>query len=99
MKESASRSDGESAPQGEARLSGTKLQIAEAALDTLKANGFAGSSARAIAHRGGFNQALIFYHFGSVQNALLPAPHLITQRPLPASPPPSADPPTPSNLG
>jgi AcrR family transcriptional regulator len=48
-------------------------RIAEAALATLKAHGFAGASARAIAHVGGFNQALIFYHFGSVQNALLGA--------------------------
>ena len=64
------------------RLDGTKLQIAEAALDTLKANGFAGASARAIAHVGGFNQALIFYHFGSVQNALLAALDLISERRL-----------------
>jgi AcrR family transcriptional regulator len=42
----------------------------EAALGTLKENGFAGTTARAIARRGGFNQALIFYHFGSL-NALL----------------------------
>jgi AcrR family transcriptional regulator len=67
---------------GAARLSGTKLQIAEAALETLKANGFAGASARAIAHIGGFNQALIFYHFGSVQNALLAALDLISERRL-----------------
>ena len=63
-----------------AGLSGTKLQIAEAALQTLKANGFAGASARTIAHTGGFNQALIFYHFGSVQNALLAAFDLISDR-------------------
>ncbi len=56
--------------------------IAEAALETLKANGFAGASARAIAHVGGFNQALIFYHFGSVQNALLAALDLISDRRL-----------------
>jgi AcrR family transcriptional regulator len=66
----------------EAGLTGTKLQIAEAALQTLKANGFAGASARAIAHVGGFNQALIFYHFGSVQNALLAALDLISERRL-----------------
>lgn len=35
--------------------------------------GFAGTTARAIAHLGGFNQALIFYHFGSVPNLLLEA--------------------------
>jgi AcrR family transcriptional regulator len=65
-----------------AALSGTKLQIAEAALETLKAKGFAGASARAIAHTGGFNQALVFYHFGSVQNALLAALDLISARRL-----------------
>ena len=74
------RSTGEESPPG--GLSGTKLQIAEAALATLKANGYAGSSARAIAHIGGFNQALIFYHFGSVQNALLAALDLISERRL-----------------
>jgi AcrR family transcriptional regulator len=77
-----SRGEGEGAPDGAAGLSGTKLQIAEAALETLKANGFAGASARAIAHVGGFNQALIFYHFGSVQNALLAALDLISDRRL-----------------
>jgi AcrR family transcriptional regulator len=65
-----------------ADLAGTKLQIVEAALESLKANGFAGSSARAIAHLGGFNQALIFYHFGSVQNALLAALDMISERRL-----------------
>src|ERR1700722_8454967 len=77
-----SPADGESVPDRAAGLSGTKLQIAEAALETLKANGFAGASARAIAHVGGFNQALIFYHFGSVQNALLAALDLISERRL-----------------
>jgi AcrR family transcriptional regulator len=74
------RSIGDESPPG--GLSGTKLQIAEAALATLKANGYAGASARAIAHIGGFNQALIFYHFGSVQNALLGALDLISERRL-----------------
>jgi AcrR family transcriptional regulator len=61
-------------------LAGTKLQIAEAVLETLKSVGFAGASARAIAHQGGFNQALIFYHFGGVQTALLAAFDLISDR-------------------
>jgi AcrR family transcriptional regulator len=61
-------------------LSGTKLKIVEAALQTLKTKGFAGASARVIAHQGGFNQALIFYHFGGVQTALLAALDLISQR-------------------
>lgn len=60
-------------------LSGTKLRIAEAALATLRAAGFAGCSARAIAHEGGFNRALIFYHFGTVHNALLAAFDLVSE--------------------
>jgi AcrR family transcriptional regulator len=60
--------------------SGTKLQIIEAALQTLKAKGFAGASARAIAGEGNFNQALIFYHFGSVRNLLLAVLDLISER-------------------
>jgi len=59
---------------------GTKLRLAEAALQSLKTAGFAGSSARTIAQLGGFNQALIFYHFGSVQNLLLAAFDLISDR-------------------
>jgi AcrR family transcriptional regulator len=61
-------------------LTGTKLAIAEAALDALKTKGFAGASAREIAGTGSFNQALIFYHFGSVQNALLAALDLVSAR-------------------
>ena len=60
--------------------SGTKLVIVEAALGTLKSKGFAGASARAIAREGGFNQALIFYHFGSVRNLLLAVLDLISER-------------------
>jgi AcrR family transcriptional regulator len=53
--------------------SGTKAGLVEAALETLKEEGFAGASARSIARRGGFNQALVFYHFGSVTDLLLAA--------------------------
>jgi AcrR family transcriptional regulator len=59
---------------------GTKLKIAEAALETLKEKGYAGASAREIARIGDFNQALIFYHFGSVQTALLAALDLVSAR-------------------
>ncbi|MDQ6777748.1 MAG: TetR family transcriptional regulator, partial [Actinomycetota bacterium] len=61
-------------------LSGTKARIAEAALKTLKTRGFAGSSAREIASAGGFNQALIFYHFGSVKNLLVAALDVVSAR-------------------
>lgn len=61
-------------------LGGTKSTLVEAALETLKRKGFAGASAREIARTGGFNQALIFYHFGSVQNVLLAALDLVSAR-------------------
>ena len=51
----------------------TAQTIVKAALETLREEGFAGASSRAIARRGGFNQALIFYHFGSLANLLLEA--------------------------
>ena len=51
----------------------TAQTIVKAALETLREEGFAGASSRAIARRGGFNQALIFYHFGSVEAALMAA--------------------------
>jgi AcrR family transcriptional regulator len=51
----------------------TRRRIVDAALKTLKKEGFAGATSRAIARAGGFNQALIFYHFGSVDGLLLAA--------------------------
>jgi AcrR family transcriptional regulator len=53
--------------------SSTKERIIAAALETLRTDGFAGVSARAIARRGDFNQALIFYHFGTINDLLLAA--------------------------
>jgi AcrR family transcriptional regulator len=49
----------------------TRSRIVAAALDALRENGIAGISARTIARQGGFNQALIFYHFGSVEGLLM----------------------------
>jgi AcrR family transcriptional regulator len=69
-------------PAGNSRQAsaGTRATIVEAALETLKTKGFAGASAREIARSGNFNQALIFYHFGSVQNVLLAALDLVSER-------------------
>jgi AcrR family transcriptional regulator len=58
----------------------TRAAIVEAALETLKTRGFAGASAREIARAGDFNQALIFYHFGSIQSLLLAALDLVSER-------------------
>jgi AcrR family transcriptional regulator len=51
----------------------TRDQILEAAVRSLVEEGFAGATSRAIARRGAFNQALIFYHFGSLDSLLLAA--------------------------
>ena len=45
----------------------------EAALETLRSKGYKGASARAIARAGGFNSALIFYYFGTLNDLLLAA--------------------------
>src|SRR3954452_18604256 len=53
--------------------SSTREQIVEAALLTLAEDGFAGATSRAIARRGKFNQALVYYYFGSLDALLLVA--------------------------
>jgi AcrR family transcriptional regulator len=56
-----------------AQGSATRDRILDAAFETLRRHGFARTSARTIARTGDFNQALIFYHFGSVNDVLLAA--------------------------
>jgi len=51
----------------------TRTRIVDATLETLKTKGFAGTSTRAIAAAGGFNPALIFYYFGTLNDLLLAA--------------------------
>ncbi|HYO60678.1 MAG TPA: TetR/AcrR family transcriptional regulator [Actinomycetota bacterium] len=51
----------------------TRQRIMDAAVETLREQGIVGTTARAIAQRGGFNQALIFYHFRSVPQLLMEA--------------------------
>jgi AcrR family transcriptional regulator len=51
----------------------TKATILDAAVKTLQTEGFSGATSRAIGRTGGFNQALIFYHFGSLDALLLAA--------------------------
>jgi AcrR family transcriptional regulator len=51
----------------------TKERLLAAALESLKEDGFAGATSRAIARRGGVNQALVFYHYGSLDGLLLAA--------------------------
>jgi AcrR family transcriptional regulator len=58
---------------GSARSADTRRLLIDAAIETLKTQGYAGTSARSIAERAGSNQGLVFYHFGSVANLLLAA--------------------------
>ena len=55
-------------PQGDPRSADTRRKLMDGAIETLRARGIAGTSARAIAAASGVNQALIFYHFGSVED-------------------------------
>ncbi len=50
-----------------------RAALVTAAIEALRETGFAGASAREIAGRAGYSQALIFYHFGSVNRLLLAA--------------------------
>lgn len=50
-----------------------RAQMIEAAIESLKEVGYAGTSIREIARRGGFNSALISYYFGGLHGLLLAA--------------------------
>lgn len=49
----------------------TRTRIIEATLETIRTEGMLGATARAIARTGEFNQASIYYHFGSINEAVL----------------------------
>src|SRR5215469_15839030 len=51
----------------------TRAALISAAIGMLGESGFAAASARRIAQRAGCNQALVFYHFGSVHDLLIAA--------------------------
>jgi AcrR family transcriptional regulator len=68
--------------QGSDRSAITRRQLVDAAVQTLKTDGYGGASARSIAQRAGLNQGLIFYHFGSVANLLLAALDAVSQERL-----------------
>jgi AcrR family transcriptional regulator len=54
-------------------VSDVRGALVEAAIGVLSESGFATASARRIAQRAGCNQALVFYHFGSVNDLLIAA--------------------------
>jgi AcrR family transcriptional regulator len=51
----------------------TRSRLMDGAIETLRRQGYAATSARSIAAAAGVNQALIFYHFGSVDELLAAA--------------------------
>jgi AcrR family transcriptional regulator len=54
-------------------MANSRRRIIDAALTTLKTNGFAGTSTRAIAATGGFRSGLIFYYFPTRDDLLIAA--------------------------
>ncbi|HTJ71400.1 MAG TPA: TetR/AcrR family transcriptional regulator [Actinospica sp.] len=54
-------------------MTDTKTKLLDGALRTLTEHGIAGTSARTIATAAGVNQALVFYHYGSVDELLAAA--------------------------
>jgi AcrR family transcriptional regulator len=64
------------------RSEATRRALIDAAIESLRSDGFSGASARAIATRAGSNQGLVFYHFGSVADLLLAALDEVSARRL-----------------
>jgi AcrR family transcriptional regulator len=57
----------------------TKQKLIDGALTAIRTHGIAGTSARTIAAAAGVNQALVFYHFGSVDDLIATACRVATE--------------------
>ncbi len=73
MAKAGPRAAGTGSADGRARSADVRAALVSAAIEALRETGFAGASAREIAGRAGCSQALVFYHFGSVNDLLLAA--------------------------
>jgi len=51
-------------------MADTRQKLIDGAMETIRTHGIAGVSARTVAASAGVNQALVFYHFGSVDDLL-----------------------------
>lgn len=71
---------GGSVAERRAKTADVRAALVSAAIDALREAGFAGASAREIAGRAGCSQALVFYHFGSVNDLLLAALDEVSER-------------------
>ena len=56
----------------------TRQKLIDGALETVRSHGIAGVSARTVAAAAGVNQALVFYHFGSMDDLLSEACQVAT---------------------
>ncbi|WP_425560579.1 TetR/AcrR family transcriptional regulator, partial [Luedemannella flava] len=56
----------------------TRQKLIDGALGTVRSHGIAGVSARTVAAAAGVNQALVFYHFGSMDDLLTEACQVAT---------------------
>ena len=65
---------------GGGRGAETRERLIDGAIAVLRTEGFAGATARAVAGAAGCNQALVFYHFGSVQTLLVAALATVSER-------------------
>ncbi|MEU3454152.1 TetR family transcriptional regulator [Micromonospora sp. NPDC006766] len=54
-------------------MAGTRQKLIDGALAAIRVHGIAGVSARTVAAAAGVNQALVFYHFGTVDDLLAEA--------------------------
>jgi AcrR family transcriptional regulator len=64
----------------DARSNATRQALVDAAIESLRFDGFSGASARTIATRAQSTQGLVFYHFGSVTDLLLAALDEVSNR-------------------
>ncbi|TDC68040.1 TetR family transcriptional regulator, partial [Micromonospora sp. KC606] len=60
-------------------MAGTRQKLIDGALAAIRAHGIAGVSARTVAAAAGVNQALVFYHFGTVDELLAEACRSVTE--------------------
>ena len=60
-------------------MADTRQRLIDGTIETIRQHGIAGTSARSIAATAGVNQALVFYHFGSVHDLLKAACLAATQ--------------------
>ncbi|MFI9383627.1 TetR/AcrR family transcriptional regulator [Kutzneria sp. NPDC052558] len=61
----------------------TRQRLIDGTIETIRQHGIAGTTARSIAAAAGVTQALVFYHFGSVQNLVKAACLAVTRDRLP----------------